>query len=246
MSKPTTTLAGNGLGSRVFYVVAHFFVTGFTRLYTRTTFNGREHIPKTGPFVLAPVHRSYVDTPIAGSITRRRLRFMGKDSMWNNPIAGRIFSGLGAFPVSRGTADREALKRSIEVLANGDGLVLFPEGERKQGPIVQPLFEGAVYIAIKAGAPIIPVGIGGSERVMPRNAKFVFPRKVHIEIGPPIPPPVSPDGRRIGREAYREHSDVLHAELQRLFDLAMQRVPWSYPSQVGGGDDVHTGMQDGI
>jgi 1-acyl-sn-glycerol-3-phosphate acyltransferase len=231
VSKPITSLAGNGLGSRVFYVVAHFFVTGFIRLYTRTTINGREHIPKTGPFVLAPVHRSYVDTPIAGSVTRRRLRFMGKDSMWKHPIAGRVFSALGAFPVTRGTADREALKRSIEVLANGDGLVLFPEGERKQGPIVQPLFEGAVYIAIKAGVPIIPVGIGGSERVMPKNAKFVFPRKVHIEIGPPIPPPVTADGRRIGRDAYREHSEVLHAELQRLFDLAMQRVPWSYPPQ---------------
>lgn len=233
MSKPTTTLAGNGLASRVFYVVAHFLVTGFIRLYTRTTINGREHIPKTGPFVLAPVHRSYVDTPIAGSVTRRRLRFMGKDTMWKNPLAGRLFTALGAFPVSRGTADREALKRSIEVLANGDGLVLFPEGERKQGSVVQPLFEGAVYIAIKAGVPIIPVGIGGSERVMPKNAKFVFPRKVHIEIGAPIPPPVKPVGGRIGRDAYREHSDVLHAELQRLFDLAMQRVPWSYPLQNG-------------
>ncbi len=113
----------------------------------------------------------------------------------------------------------------------GDGLVLFPEGERKQGPVVQPLFEGAVYIAIKAGVPIIPVGIGGSERVMPKNSKFIFPRKVHIEIGPPILPPVAPDGGRIGRDAYREHSEVLHAELQRLFDLAMQRVPWSYPPQ---------------
>lgn len=231
MSKPTTKLAGNGLGTRVFYAVAHFLVTGFTRIYTRTTINGREHIPKTGAFVLAPVHRSYVDTPIAGSVTRRRLRFMGKDTMWKHPWVGRVFTALGAFPVSRGTADREALKRSIDVLANGDGLVLFPEGERKQGPIVQPLFEGAVYIAIKAGVPIIPVGIGGSERVMPKHAKFVFPRKVHIEIGPPIPPPVAEDGGRIGRNAYREHSDLLHAELQRLFDLAMQRVPWDYPPE---------------
>ncbi len=200
MSKPTTKLAGNGLGTRVFYAVAHFLITGFIRLYTRTTINGREHIPKTGAFVLAPVHRSYVDTPIAGSVTRRRLRFMGKDTMWKHPWFGRVITALGAFPVSRGTADREALKRSIEVLTNGEGLVLFPEGERKQGPIVQPLFEGAVYIAIKAGVPIIPVGIGGSERVMPKHAKFVFPRKVHVEIGPPIPPPVAAEGRRIGRE----------------------------------------------
>lgn len=252
MSKPITTLAGNGIASRVFYFVAHFFVTGFVRLYTRTTINGREYIPAKGAFVLAPVHRSYVDTPIAGSVTRRRLRFMGKDTMWKNPVWGRVFSALGAFPVSRGTADREALKRSIEVLDNGDGLVLFPEGERKQGPVVQPLFEGAVYIAIKAGVPIIPMGIAGSERVMPKSAKFVYPRKVHIEIGPPIPAPMARDGGRIGRNAYKEHSDTLHAELQRLFDLAMQRVPWEYPPQEGvrpllvDPSDVDAVRQEGV
>ncbi|HUF97069.1 MAG TPA: lysophospholipid acyltransferase family protein [Ilumatobacter sp.] len=228
MSKPSTTLASYGLASRALYAVAHFLVTGFTRLYTRTTINGREHIPATGGFVLAPVHRSYVDTPIAGTVTRRRLCFMGKDSMWKHAPVGRLFTALGSFPVSRGTPDREALRRSIEVLEHGHGLVLFPEGERKQGPVVQPLYEGAVYIAIKAGVPIIPVGIGGSERVMPKNAKFAYPRKVHIEIGPPILPPVAEGGGRIGRNAYREQSDALHAELQRLFDLAMQRVPWDY------------------
>jgi len=93
---------------------------------------------------------------------------------------------------------------------------------------VHPLFDGAVYIAIKAGVPIVPVGIGGSEKVMPKHAKFVFPRKVHIEVGPPIPPPIVPEGGRISRAAYKQHSDLLHAELQRLFDLAMQRVPWDY------------------
>ena len=111
----------------------------------------------------------------------------------------------------------------------GDPLVLFPEGERKQGPVVQPLYDGAVYIAIKAGVPIVPVGIGGSERVMPKGAKFVFPRKVHVEIGPPIPPPVAPEGKRLPRTVYKEQTQRLHDELQRLFDLAMTRVPWDYP-----------------
>lgn len=229
MSAPRTFLAGNGLGSRIFYQFGRAVVIPLIRLYTRMTINGREHIPSTGAFVLAPVHRSYPDTPIAACVTRRRLRFMGKDTMWNNRPFGWMLSALGAFPVTRGTADREALRRAIEVLEAGDPLVLFPEGERKQGPIVQPLFDGAVYIAIKTGVPIVPVGIGGSERVMPKKAKFIFPRKVHVEIGPPIPAPVAPEGGRLPRTVYREHSAKLHAEMQRLFDEAMTHVPWDYP-----------------
>jgi 1-acyl-sn-glycerol-3-phosphate acyltransferase len=230
VSKRETFLAGSGFGSRVIYRCGWLLVIPLMRLYTRMTITGRENLPETGGYVLAPVHRSYIDTPIAGCVTsKRRLRFMGKDSMWNNRQMGWLFSALGSFPVTRGTADREAMRRSIEILEGGDALVLFPEGERKSGRDVHPLFDGAVYIAIKAGVPIVPVGIGGSERVMPRHAKFIYPRKVHIEIGPPLFPPVAEDGGRLKRTAFSDHSDALHTELQRLFDLAMKRVPWDYP-----------------
>jgi 1-acyl-sn-glycerol-3-phosphate acyltransferase len=227
--KPETFLAGNGLASRIAYRLGWLVVIPIFRLYTRLTINGREHLPKEGPFVLAPVHRTYLDTPFAGCVRWKRMRFMGKDTMWKNRQFGWIISALGAFPVTRGKADREAMRRAIHVLEMGDPLVLFPEGERKSGPVVQPLFDGAVYIAIKAGVPIVPVGIGGSERVMPKGSKFVYPRKVHIEIGPPIPPPVAPEGGRIPRRAYKDQTELLHSELQRLFDKAMERVPWDYP-----------------
>ena len=120
--------------------------------------------------MLAPVHRSNMDTPFASCVTRRRLRFMGKDTLWKRQPAAWFLSALGGFPVTRGTADREALKRCIAVLQAGEPLVLFPEGERKSGPTVQPLFDGAAYVALKAGVPIVPVGIGGSEAVMPKGA----------------------------------------------------------------------------
>ena len=104
-AKIDTFMAGDGWVSRLFYNVGWLLVCPLFRLYTRMTINGREHIPKTGPFVLAPVHRSYVDTPIAGCVTRRRLRFMGKQEMWKNRQLGWIFSALGSFPVDRGAAD---------------------------------------------------------------------------------------------------------------------------------------------
>ncbi|MGH9133572.1 MAG: lysophospholipid acyltransferase family protein, partial [Ilumatobacteraceae bacterium] len=166
MSRVVSHLAGRGLGSRIAYRIARTIVATLVRLYTRMSIDGREHIPRTGAFVLAPVHRSYIDTPVACCITSRRLRYMGKDTLWRNRAFGWLLSALGGFPVTRGTADREALRRCIEVLGFGEVLVLYPEGERKDGPIVQPLFDGAVYVAAKAGAPIVPVGIGGSDRVM--------------------------------------------------------------------------------
>lgn len=229
MSKPDTFLAADGLAGRVFYRVMWLIVVPILRLYTRLTVAGREHLPAEGPYILAPNHRSYLDTPFAGTVRWKRMRFMGKDTMWKNKQFGWIFSALGSFPVSRGTADREALKRALAVLELGDPLVLFPEGTRKEGPTIQPLFDGAVYVAVRAGVPIVPVGIGGSERVMPKRARFVYPRKVHVEIGPPIYPPVAPDGGRVPRAAYTERTELLHSEMQRLFDTAMKRVPWNYP-----------------
>ncbi|HWM22925.1 MAG TPA: lysophospholipid acyltransferase family protein [Ilumatobacteraceae bacterium] len=231
MSRVVSRLAGGGFASRISYQIARAIAATITRLYTRMSIDGREHIPRSGGFVLAPVHRSYVDTPIACCVTRRRLRYMGKDTLWRNRAFGWLLSALGGFPVTRGTADREALRRCIEVLGMGEVLVLYPEGERKDGPIVQPLFDGAAYVAAKAGVPIVPVGIGGSDRVMPRGARFVYPRKVYVVIGPPIPAPIGA-GERLPRVMLKEHSDRLHTELQRLYDEAQRRVG----AQVGSDD----------
>ena len=223
MTKIETFMAGQGPASRVAYAITRIVVAGCTRLWTRLSVEGREHVPMTGAFVLAPVHRSNMDTPISSCLTRRRLRFMGKDSLWKHRPAAWLLSSLGGFPVARGTADRQALQRCIAVLAGGEPLVLFPEGERKSGPLVQPLFAGAAYVALKAGVPIVPVGIGGSERVMPKGAKFIHPHKVHVVIGAPITAPNAAGGR-VPRPVVREVTDELYATLQRLFDEAMARA----------------------
>ena len=212
-------MAGSSLGSRIFYSLMRFVVVGLTRVYTRTRVVGGVNIPRTGAFVLAPVHRSNIDTPLAAAVTRRRMRFMGKDSLWKVRPVGWIVSALGAFPVTRGTADREALKRCVAVLESGEPLVLFPEGTRQSGPTVQPLFDGAAYVAVKAGVPIIPVGIGGSEAVMPKHSKMIYPRKCVLVVGRPITAPRDEEGR-VPRSAVKDVTSRLAAELQRLFDDA--------------------------
>ncbi len=223
MTKIDTQLAGSNRLDRAAYQFVRFVVVSFCRTWCRMSVHGREHIPAEGAFLLAPVHRSILDTPISSGVTGRRMRFMGADKYWKNRHFGRLLSALGGFPVTRGSADREALGRCIAVLQGGEPLVLFPEGERKAGPIVQPLFDGATYIAVKAGVPIIPVAIAGSERAMPKGAKFVYPRKVHVIVGPPIEVPRGETGKA-QRIAIRELSGTLHIELQRLLDAANAKL----------------------
>jgi 1-acyl-sn-glycerol-3-phosphate acyltransferase len=223
MTRVDTHFAGDSVPSRIFYRIIRFLVSGFTRVYTRLTIDGRDRLPAEGGYVLAPVHRSYIDTPISGCVTTRRLRFMGKDSMWKHKPLGWLFSALGSFPVSRGTADREALKRSIAVLEGGEPLVLYPEGERKDGPAVHTLFEGAAFVAARAAVPIVPMGIGGSAKAMPRHAKFIYPRKVHVVIGEPFRVETNESGRA-SRRAIAEATDRLHGDLQDLFDRAQVAV----------------------
>ncbi|GAC1537699.1 MAG: hypothetical protein NVS3B12_21960 [Acidimicrobiales bacterium] len=210
---------------RLLYRVIRSLIMGFARTFWRLQIEGADNLPASGPYVVAPVHRSNVDTPLIALISRRRLRFMGKDSMWRSPLAGRLFSALGGFPVHRGTVDRDALRRCVEVIAGGEPLVIFPEGTRQSGPIVGDLFEGAAYVAMRTGVPIIPVGIGGSERAMPKGAKGLRPVAVRIVIGAPIEPPATEDGvKRASRRVVKELTTRLRTEIQAAFDRA-ERPP---------------------
>jgi len=225
--------------SVAFYRFVRALIYVFARLYWRLTVEGSDNLPATGAYIVSPVHRSNIDTPLLALISRRRLRFMGKDSLWTNPVSAWLFSALGGFPVHRGTADREALRRCVEVIEGGEPLVIFPEGTRQDGPLVHELFDGAAYVAIKTGVPIVPVGIGGSERAMPRGAKGLRPGKIHLVVGTPLYPPepmwaVAPEGeenagapaagKRASRRAVRELTERLRKEIQPLFDQAQVRA----------------------
>lgn len=221
MAEVDSRMAGSSPASRLFYAVVRGLVVLLALVVTRVRVVGRENVPGRGPFLLAPVHRSNIDTPLVAAVTRRRMRFMGKDSLWRKRPVGWIVSALGAFPVTRGSADREALKRCIAVLEAGEPLVLFPEGTRQSGPRIMPLFDGAAYVAAKAGVPIVPVGIGGSEGVMPKGSRMIRPRKCVVVVGAPIEVPRDETGR-VPRSAVKELTDSLSSALQALFDEAQR------------------------
>lgn len=212
------------LGQRLLYKVVRNFLVILSRTYWRSRIENTHLVPD-GPFVLAPVHRSNIDTPLVAGVTGRRLRYMGKDSMWDHRAPAWLFTALGGFPVHRGTADRVALRRCLEVLAGGEPVVVFPEGGRRSGPVIEEISQGAAYLAVRAGVPIVPVGIGGSERAMTKGSWVMRPVRCPVIIGPPLyPPPAPEDGKRAPRRTVHELSDRLRVELQRLFDEAQTKA----------------------
>jgi 1-acyl-sn-glycerol-3-phosphate acyltransferase len=188
--------------------------------YFRMRVRGREHLPAGGPFILSPVHRSLLDTPLVGAANRRRLRFMGKESMWKRRWSAWYLTAAGGFPVERATADRSALNACLGVLKRGEPLVLFPEGTRQSGPVVTEMFDGAAWLACRAQCPIVPVGIGGSEEAMGKGMKFPKPRRLVMIIGEPLVPPPPTESGRTSRRAVRELTEQLRTRLQALFDEA--------------------------
>ena len=204
---------------RAWYATIRAIVVGFARLFWRLSIEGAEHVPASGPFVLAPVHRSNVDFAIVAACSRRRMRYLAKDSIFKYGL-GRVWESLGAIAVARGTADREAMRALEASLATGEPVVMFPEGTRQSGPAVQPLFDGVAYVASRARVPIIPVGIGGSERAMPKGSKMIRPVKITVVIGPAIVPEPREEGARVPRRAVGELTARLKDDVQRLFDEA--------------------------
>lgn len=208
---------------RRWYRVALAIVETFCRLFWRLEVIGAERVPAEGAFVLAPVHRSNVDTLIAACVTHRRMRFMAKDSMWSFAPVGWLLSSLGGFPVHRGMPDREALRVCEETLAAGEPVVLFPEGGRRHGPAVTDLFDGPSFLACRQQVPLVPVGIGGSERAMPKGAGWLRPVKITMIVGEPLSPPGGHGaGRasRVSRQAVKELTAALTVSVQKLYDEA--------------------------
>jgi len=181
-------------------------------------------VPETGPVILAPVHRSFADFGFAAFCTDRKLFFMTKDEMWKNRWLGRLLLSVGAFPVHRESADREALQRAEEVLRKDSPLVLFPEGTRREGPVVKDLMEGAACLSARTEAPIVPIGIGGSDLAMPKGSVIPKPRTIQLVIGPPIPPPPRTGRGRVSRSAVHAATEALVPKLQDVYDEARART----------------------
>lgn len=217
MAAVDSHLAGASRIELALYRLGRFLVVVFCRLWLGMRIHGAERVPADGPFVLAPTHRSNMDILLVAGVTRRRMRYMGKDSLWKFRPAGWLLSTLGGFPVTRGSADLEALKRCVAVLRGGEPLVLFPEGTRRSGPLVSDLFDGAAFVAVKAGVPIVPVGVAGAEESMPKGQRRIRRSRCDLVVGEPMTLTTAVPGRAT-REELAGHTEELRGRLQTLLD----------------------------
>lgn len=208
-----------GMSDRAYRLIRHA-VRGVNRAYWRVEVDGAERVPATGPVILAPVHRSFVDFFVVSEVTRRKVFYMTKEEMWRSPRLGAAIAALGGFPVNRSGTDRQALERAQAVLQRGDVLILFPEGTRRQGPAVTDIHEGATFLAARTGAVVVPIGVGGTDRVMPLGSKVPRPVQVRLVVGEPMAPPVRSAAGRVPRSQVRTMTEALRTELQRCYDQA--------------------------
>ena len=201
-----------------FYQFARAIVLSAFKVVFRVRVVGKERVPTTGAYIVAPSHRSILDIPFAAFITPRTVRFLAKDDLFDHPLGARFFDALGAVKVERGTADRAALRAFEDALATGVPVAVFPEGTRRSGPEIGELFAGAAFLAVKLGVPIVPVGIGGSEHILPKGKVFPRIHRVAVSVGEPIQPPALEGRAR--RRAAAALTEQLRAALQQCYDHA--------------------------
>jgi 1-acyl-sn-glycerol-3-phosphate acyltransferase len=180
---------------------------------------GEENIPAHGGAVLAPNHFSHWDHFAVGALLRRKLYPMGKSQLFHNPLLARVLNAWGAFPLRRGAGDTEAMETARIVLERGDLLLMYPEGGRSrvQGQLAEKARHGIGTLALRAGVPIVPVAIHGTDAL--RNwrrdlLRFKLPR-VTIWYGNPVP--VARTSGEPSREQAQAIADEVFARVRAMY-----------------------------
>lgn len=196
---------------RLRYRLAQVLIRFTARLVWGLRVEGIENIPADGSFILASNHKSYLDPPLLGAPLPRELRYFAKKQLFSIPILGRTIRGYGAIPIDREGFDRRGIAQALDVLAAGEGLVVFPEGTRIRRPGLGRPREGVGLLTLKSGAPVVPAHLSGTWE--PRRRWY---RRVPIEVryGRPIRfPAVS------GKDARAQYAAVAAAVLEAIAAL---------------------------
>lgn len=209
-----------------FYQPGAFVCGLLARLFFRAQVIGLEHVPRRGPFILVANHSSNLDPPIlgwaVGHQVGRVIHFMAKVEMRRWPVAGWLAEQSGVIFVRRGEADRAAQKAALDALAAGRPIALFPEGTRSRDGHLKVGRGGAAFLAMRSGAPVLPVGIAGTHRIFPGRAKVPHPTRVVVRIGEPFTLPHEPS-RRLDRDALAAGTERIMSAIEALLPEEQRR-----------------------
>lgn len=176
------------------YSALRGLVVTWFRVYNRLRVEGLENIPRTGPVLLAPNHRSFLDSVVIPVAVPRRVRFLAKSDyftgtglrgLWNR----MFFGAVAAIPLPRDVAHdaKVALQIAQDCLAEGDAFGIYPEGTRSRDGRLYRGRTGVAWLALETGVSIVPVGIIGTARAQPIGSTVVRPFRVTVRFGAPIP-----------------------------------------------------------
>ncbi len=165
----------------IVYRIARSALVPFFLLYFRLQRIGREHIPRSGPVLIASNHRSFLDPFVIGATAKRPVYYMAKRELFERRWQAWLLSSLGAFPIDRGAGDEQAMDTARAILERGDCVVIFPEGTRvRRGALGEPR-RGIGRLALQTGARVVPVAVIGTEDA--RRGWCVRPCKVKVRCG---------------------------------------------------------------
>lgn len=200
------------------YWIIKGILTPILRLLYRVRIDGREQLPERGPVILAANHRSFMDSLFLPLVVRRRVTFVAKAEYFDNRKTAWFFRGVGQIPIRRegGSASERSLASATEVLEAGGVFGIYPEGTRTRDGCLHRGHTGAARLALRTGAPIVPVGMVGTDEINPIGKKLprLF-RPVTIKFGTPIPVDRYA-GREQDRLVLRQLTDETMFEIQQL------------------------------
>ena len=186
----------------------------------RMEVTGREGVPPYGPLIVASNHLSFTDPPLLVASIRRPLHFMGKQELFANPVTRYFMKSFNVSSYNRSGVGLDTVKTLLEMLAEDKAVVIFPEGHRSELHSLQKGMLGVVYLAMKSQAPILPVGLAGTEKI--RAWRMPVPlRRLKANIGQPFTLPVI-EGK------------LSRPVLENLSDMIMQRVAALLPEEYRG------------
>jgi 1-acyl-sn-glycerol-3-phosphate acyltransferase len=198
------------------YLLAQWILRTLARTLYGFQVRGTEHVPLEGPLLVAANHKSDMDPPFLGAGLPREVCYFAKKELFRVPLFSSLIRTYGAIPVDRGGFDRRGIESALAVLSGGRGLLVFPEGTRIRRPGLAEPKEGIGLLAVKSGAPIVPVFIQSTWE--PKRSLFRrIPIRIHI--GPPLTLP-EPGPGELPRERYGIIARLVMAEIRRLGEEA--------------------------
>ncbi|MBE0480866.1 MAG: 1-acyl-sn-glycerol-3-phosphate acyltransferase [Dehalococcoidia bacterium] len=211
---------------RPFYHLATATMKTLLTALTRWEVHGKRNVPRKGPLIVVSNHLTIVDPPLLGASIPRVVNFMAKEELYRTWFSRTVVEAYRAFPVHRGRLDRGAFREALNRLQNNLVVGMFPEGQRSSDQKLQSPQFGAALLALRAGAPLLPVGISGTERI--KGLRFILHRpRVEVNIGPvfSLEPP---DKRKLTREKLVQDSE-------RIMGKIALQLPEQYRGHYGSG-----------